>query len=371
MQESNRLIRQGRLEDHMTHSAKVLLLWLARACGLFWCARQLTCRGIMIVAWHGVSLGDEHVWFPKLFSSSETLQRRLDYIVRHFTVTTLEDAIAQLNADDVKPGQVVVTFDDGYYNFLEVAAPLLLARGVRATVYVVSGNMYQAQPYHPLVLRYALLATKCTHPALTDPCFQCESSFRLPQDRGRILMLARAKLEELSWDGDERNEFCSRFCADLDLDFQELLFSRRWSSVTCADARTLVKMGFSVQLHSHKHQHVTETRETFADDLETCRRLIEDATGTSALDYCYPAGLWDKQAWNVLAAAGIRSAVTTQIGPNFARTPSFALRRVLDYEAQTQLEFECHMSNFRWLIHVVFHPWELYQPSESRSQIAG
>ena len=65
----------------------------------------------------------------------------------------------------------------------------------------------------------------------------------------------------------------------------------------------------------------------------------------------------------------MRGAVTCKLGPNFRRTPTLALRRYIDEEAITQLEFEALASNFLWLLHVFTHPMRWYEPTEAPSEL--
>ena len=48
--------------------------------------------------------------------------------------------VVPLSAIRDTPGAVALTFDDGYRNFLEIAAPVLAEHGFPATVFVVSGH---------------------------------------------------------------------------------------------------------------------------------------------------------------------------------------------------------------------------------------
>src|SRR5262249_22857007 len=75
-----------------------------------------------------------------------TFARQLDILARWFKVISLSDAVAALAARRALPWNAcVITFDDGYANNAETAAPLLLARGLPATFFIttelVAGHM--------------------------------------------------------------------------------------------------------------------------------------------------------------------------------------------------------------------------------------
>ncbi|PON17913.1 hypothetical protein C2W62_10755 [Candidatus Entotheonella serta] len=163
---------------------------------------------------------------------------------------------------------------------------------------------------------------------------------------------------------DQRTAYTRKLAEALGLDFEVLSSRQVWRSLSCEEVRHLAEDGFGMQLHGHHHLNVIDFAERALDDVATCRTLVETASGRAAPHFCYPSGFWNRAAWPTLQVAGIRSATTTRQGPNFVTTPPYALRRVLDGEDQSQLEFEFCVSSLRWLIHTLFHPERRHSPSE-------
>jgi peptidoglycan/xylan/chitin deacetylase (PgdA/CDA1 family) len=63
----------------------------------------------------------------------------LDFLQRHYNIISLGDYLAaHNNGRSMRPYSVVLTFDDGFRNFLTVAAPLLAAREIPATVFLIT-----------------------------------------------------------------------------------------------------------------------------------------------------------------------------------------------------------------------------------------
>ncbi|MGQ0665542.1 MAG: polysaccharide deacetylase family protein [Nitrospiraceae bacterium] len=60
------------------------------------------------------------------------------FFARHFHVVSLSDLIEKLENDEVLTRQLVITFDDGYRDNYEHAAPVLKEMGLPATFFVVS-----------------------------------------------------------------------------------------------------------------------------------------------------------------------------------------------------------------------------------------
>src|SRR5678815_117433 len=140
----------------MKERLRLALLWCLRAVGGFALARTLTRRAVMIIGWHGVSLGREHDRFASLFISKHSLRQRLRFLARHYTVIDLDELARQHAAGVFEPRQVVLTFDDGFENFAEAAVPLLREYTMPATNYLVSEFLETRGPNYRMMVRDAV-----------------------------------------------------------------------------------------------------------------------------------------------------------------------------------------------------------------------
>jgi peptidoglycan/xylan/chitin deacetylase (PgdA/CDA1 family) len=98
-------------------------------------------RRVIFLCYHGVtkratrSLAD-----PKgLHVNHRRFAAHLDFLQRNYTVISLGDYIRARNGHERLPSySAVLTFDDGFRNFLTVAAPLLVARQIPATAFLIT-----------------------------------------------------------------------------------------------------------------------------------------------------------------------------------------------------------------------------------------
>jgi peptidoglycan/xylan/chitin deacetylase (PgdA/CDA1 family) len=84
--------------------------------------------GVRIVHYHYV-FDDER----------ERFARQLAFLAREFTPVPLSEAVDRLRMGRTSGDEVVVTFDDGFRNQLDNAAPVLAAHGFKACFFLVTG----------------------------------------------------------------------------------------------------------------------------------------------------------------------------------------------------------------------------------------
>ncbi len=89
-------------------------------------------RGPMIVMYHGIGGGDGIP--PEAFEAQLALLRARRRVV---PLAELVDRIEDPSAVDL----AAITFDDGYVDFAELAAPILAAAGLHATLFVPAGRV--------------------------------------------------------------------------------------------------------------------------------------------------------------------------------------------------------------------------------------
>ena len=91
-------------------------------------------RRLLILCYHGVSDGDLHQWNPSLFMDAEIFRSRMNLLREaKCNVLGLSEALERLADGTLPPRSVVLTFDDGFADFYNVARPILRDFGFPAT----------------------------------------------------------------------------------------------------------------------------------------------------------------------------------------------------------------------------------------------
>lgn len=91
----------------------------------------------VVVAFHRVS----DAYRDALTCSTRDFQSYCRHFARHFTVVPLDAMVTRLERGASVAGLLAVTFDDGYRDNFENAAPILRSLGLPATFFVVSDFM--------------------------------------------------------------------------------------------------------------------------------------------------------------------------------------------------------------------------------------
>ncbi len=331
----------------MKDRLRLALLWCLRAVGGFALARALTRRAVMIVGWHGVSIGREHERFAGLFISKHSLRQRLRFLARHYKVIDLDELARQHASGVFEPRQVVLTFDDGFENFAEAAVPLLREYALPATNYLVSEYLETRGPNYRMMVRDAV---RLARPRDSNVTLPHGTTVRPSAPLLDLEAAALAEFDQLPRDPSPRAAYVSELGRVLGVDVQSLLDARIWHCMAPDTVRALAREGFAMQLHTHSHFNVVDHADIAGEQVRLCRAAVEQTTGLPAPHFCYPSGRWTKAIWPTLRREGVTTATTTRSGPNFPSTPLLALRRLMNGEDRTQLEFEFELSNVRWLL---------------------
>src|SRR5579864_3578271 len=130
-----------------------------RASGVFDRVRDSRWRDerLLILCYHGISLDEEHLWRPATYISPLVFEQRLELLSRGgYNVLALGEAIERLHRADLPPRSVVLTFDDGTYDFYEYAFPRPKKHHFPATVYQTTYYCDYDHPIFHLACSYIL-----------------------------------------------------------------------------------------------------------------------------------------------------------------------------------------------------------------------
>ena len=85
--------------------------------------------------------------FPSLVMPRSLFQAQVELLAERTRVLPVSDALSQLHHSSPKSKPLVcLTFDDGYVDNFEIAAPVLEAQGLRGTFFITAGAVEAQKP---------------------------------------------------------------------------------------------------------------------------------------------------------------------------------------------------------------------------------
>jgi peptidoglycan/xylan/chitin deacetylase (PgdA/CDA1 family) len=293
---------------------------------------------LMILCYHGVSLNDEHEWNPGLYVSPAHLEHRLALLRRNrCTVLPLGEAVERLYAGDLPERAVVLTFDDGYYDFQQRAWPLLRSYDMPATVYLTTGRVDYNKPIVQLVA-YAMWKTR--ERVLDGDGIDGLSgryAIESPAERQRVIADLLRMMPGM--DIADKDRISRGVLERLRVDYGTLEASRMLALLQPAEVRALAAAGVDFQLHTHLHRTPADAGE-FVRDVLFNQERIRAMTGKTAVHLCYPSGVYRMQYLQPLADAGVRSATTCDPALADPTSAPLLLPRFVDTMGNSDVEFE-------------------------------
>ena len=95
-----------------------------------------------------------------------------------------------------------------------------------------------------------------------------------------------------------------------------------------AQVREWLAAGHQIGSHTLDHPHLTQIPlATAREQIVASKKKLEDLFGVSIEHFCYPYGDWNSAVRDLVAAAGYRTACTTEAGVNLPTDSSFTLKR--------------------------------------------
>lgn len=276
----------------------------------------------MILGYHNV----ESTWFwpNRPGAGIAAFAQQMRVLDRIANVVPLEDALHALaGGRPLPPRAVALTFDDGYRDNLELAAPVLRRYGMPATIYLVPGFLSGEQHAWWERLGWAIGRARGRRVRLSG------HDLVLGGD-GNLAALRAVETIVKRMTHDDRMRAVEQLVEDLRPGGayrpDELFLD--WDA-----ARRLAPAGMTVG--SHTLAHAILGRETAADqraDLRESRRLLQRELSAEVATLAYPNGTpadYDESTFAAAHEAGYSHAVTAWGGPVSAGVQPYEICRTM------------------------------------------
>lgn len=330
----------------MLRIGKLATLAVARRLGAFRLVMNTPWRQnrLLILCYHGLSMRDEHEW-RNLYVTPEFFRGRLQLLARlRCNVLTIAGALARLKAGELPPRSVVITFDDGFYDFYHLAYPLLRHFGFPATVYQTTYYSDYPFPIFNLVLSYLLWTAGGRQDyGSSDPLPYSPDAPDGRASHRQIVRTFREHGRQRKLTPDQLNELAAQVAGEFEIDYSDILRLRMFQLMRPAEIAEIVSGGIDVQLHTHRHRTPAD-RALFSREIRDNREWLARITGSPPDHFCYPNGIQNPDCVGWLKAEGVLSAVTCAAGLATRMSEPLLLPRLVDSMQVTDLELEAWLT---------------------------
>ncbi|MDQ2777760.1 MAG: polysaccharide deacetylase family protein [Acidobacteriota bacterium] len=297
-------------------------------------------QSLLILCYHGIALRDEHEWAGHLFITPERFRQRLTALRDlKANVLPLGEGFTRLRNGSLPERAVSITFDDGFYDFAQYAAPILSDFAFPSTLYWTTYYSERKLPIINLILDYLLWKVKQASIEFSEQGIANPMPIRNWIERRDVVHKLLAWFDSARLDTAAKDQFARRLANRFQIDYDDILHSRILQIMTPEEAAVLVRSDVDIQLHTHRHRTPVD-RGLFAKEIEDNSERIQAITGKTPVHFCYPSGVTDPAFLPWLNNCGVQTATTCQRG--FARPDSgnLLLPRVLDDSNMDPVEFE-------------------------------
>jgi peptidoglycan/xylan/chitin deacetylase (PgdA/CDA1 family) len=305
-----------------------------------WVAQSAWRRSrLLILCYHGVSLDDEHLWNPGLYVSARQLEQRLELLRRnHCTVLPLGEAVDRMYRNDLPERAVALTFDDGYYDFMLRAWPLLQAYGYPATVYLTTSRVDHNLPNVGLFTSYALWLAR-DRVLDGDGIHGLAGRYPLATEEQRAAVVSVVRSGSGKQAGLTKDAVVEAIVRRLGLDYDRMLRARFLTLLRAEEVTRLAGEGVDFQLHTHWHCTPADV-DAFIGDVLLNRDRIAAFTGRRPTHLCYPSGNYRMEYLSALHQHGVATATTCDPGMAAFASHPLLLPRFIDTTAVSEIVFE-------------------------------
>lgn len=249
-------------------------------------------------------------------------------------------ALKLLRTGELPPRSVAITFDDGTYDFLKHAYPLLKRFSFPASVYQTTYYSDRQVPVFSLMCSYLLWKRRGN---IVDK--GAELGLKPPLDltteakRQALVEILVGNSDRDGLDASQKNEVAAQLARLLDVDYSEILSKRILQLMTPREIAELARDGVDFQLHTHRHR-TPENELLFRKEIRDNRDSLAKSLPHRCVHFCYPSGVHSPMFLPWLAEEDVVSATTCDVGLAGPRSNPLLLPRMVDTSSRTALEFE-------------------------------
>ena len=301
---------------------------------------------IVVLRYH--SIKDNPSNYNKLLSqgiihSKNDFHDQMELVARNYNAVSIDDMVDIFLRKKTLPKKaVVVTFDDGYADNIEIAAPILNHFGIPACFYITTNSIGNQHAIWYVRIRYAILTSSMN--SWDNPIDNCHYNFINYDDRLSAFIDSCHYCARLT--GEQQKNYVDNIVTSLDVDdstaYNNLM-------MTWDDVSSLIKMGHIVGSHTIFHPNIAHIDTDDAEhEIVESKRIIERNTPVKVKHFSYPNPAlepnWTNDLSRIINKAGYLTSVTCDHGCVRLHDDLFSIPRIAVPHDKNEFLFRLNMA---------------------------
>lgn len=264
--------------------------------------------------------------------SVRTFIQQLDILASKYPIIPLKDAIAQCRSGgETADVQVVLTFDDGYWDSYEVAFPILQKKGLPAAFFVVTNYIGSDRP----VWDWEIVTLLNAYREITE--VEVEGVVLRQKKNERRISFAARVLEQIKSADMKTTKSVVEILRQQSRDYPRLHSLEDDGCMTWEQARTMCQNGMEIGSHSLSHRSLARIPlEEAIGEITRSKQVIEGNTRVNCGHFAFPFGSetdYSEVLVEHVERAGFETCLLNIHGYNHLREDAFCLRRIIMTES--------------------------------------
>lgn len=256
--------------------------------GIFSKMHQANSKQITVLNYHRIidSARDDFSTFkPNVSASPHGFNRQMEYVKKFYEVITLDDLLLWLQEKKSLPSNsLLITFDDGYYDNLEHAYPILNSAGFSAVIFLATNYIGSNSPF------FWDFASYCAYHTKKDRMrFPYGEYHSWENDATRDKVVAKWVQFVKYFQPDEKQKAIDHLVKDLEVTVSLDAFAGlhlNWDQV-----RKLCDLGIEFGAHTASHPILTKVPlSQVEDELVSSKNRVQEEIKKEVFSFAYPNG---------------------------------------------------------------------------------
>lgn len=260
--------------------SKKAVVELLERIGVLAISRYIHRRSPLVLMYHRIL---KHDLVPGTYP--ETFAKQMDYVKKNFNVLNMSQLMASLQNGNVPDRALVLTFDDGHYDFYANAWPIIKSHGLTATLFVTTQFIDEKTWLWPDLLKYILMKAEPGQFKIDDL-----GLFDLDAD---CLLKTWNRLADLclTMSAEDRQQFIENLADKLNIVIPQSP-QLPFAPTTWSQLADMVAEGLDIGSHSLSHPILSRVApDRLTSELKGSKARIEEMLNIEVTGICYPNGM--------------------------------------------------------------------------------